>query len=73
MAARQWLSQFGRIKALNRRGTSCGLKHVAEHDIGYITNGAFIAAAIAEGFTVQRADDGPNACFNISTKAWRGQ
>jgi hypothetical protein len=72
MAARGWLRQFGKLKALNRRGTSYGLKHCAEDDVGYATNGVFIAAAIAEGFTVRRADfDSPNAWFNVSTKAWR--
>jgi hypothetical protein len=74
MAARGWLSQFGKIKALNRRGTSYGLKHCAEDDVGYATNGVFIAAAIAEGFTVRRAGaygDSPNAWCNISTEAWR--
>jgi hypothetical protein len=73
MAARGWLRQFRKIKALNRRGTSYGLKHDAEDDIGYVTNGCFIAAAIAEGFTVRRAGaygDSPNAWFNISTEAW---
>jgi hypothetical protein len=74
MAARDWLRRFGKIKALNRRGTSYGLKHCAEDDVGYATNGVFIAAAIAEGFTVRRAGaygDSPNAWFNISTEAWR--
>jgi hypothetical protein len=70
MAARGWLRRFNKIKALNRRGTSYGLKHCAQDDIGYVTNGVFIAAAIAEGFTVRRADGSPNAWFNISTEAW---
>ena len=48
------------------------LKHWAKDDVGYTTNGVFIAAAIAEGFTVRRTDPGsPNAFFNISTEAWR--
>ena len=72
LAARGWLRQFSKIKSLNRCGTSYGLKHVAEDDIGYVTNGVFIAAAIAEGFTVRCVDPGsPNAWFNISTEAWR--
>ena len=72
MAARGWLRQFRKIKALNRLGTSYGLKHCAEDDIGYVTNGCFIAAAIAEGFTVRRSQpDSPNALFNISIEAWR--
>jgi hypothetical protein len=49
MAARGWLRQFGKVKAPNRLETSYGLKHWAEDDIGYVTNGVFIAAAIAEG------------------------
>jgi hypothetical protein len=72
MAARGWLRQFSKIKAPNKCGTSYGLKHCAEDDIGYTTNGCFIAAAIAEGFAVRRTDyDSPNAWFNISTEAWR--
>ncbi len=45
MAARGWLSQFGKIRALNKHGTSYGLKHCAAGDIGYVTNGCFIASA----------------------------
>ena len=48
------------------------MKHIAEDDIGYVTNGVFSADAIAEGFTVRRAEPGSlNAWFNISTEAWR--
>jgi hypothetical protein len=67
LAARMWPNRFAKIKALNQTGTSYGLKHVAERDVGYLTNGAFIA----EGFAVRRVGDSPNAVFNISTKAWR--
>lgn len=49
MAARGWLRQFDKIKTVNKRGTSYGLKHGAARDIGYVTNGVFIAAALAEG------------------------
>lgn len=68
MKARSWLRQFKQIKAINKTGTSYGLKHVAERSIGYVTNGAFIAAAIAEGFRIERT--GPNAFLNISARAW---
>ena len=71
LAACRWLSQFAKIKTLNKRGTSYGLKHVAEREIGYCTNGVFIAAAIAEGFRVRREGRSPNAVFNISTTAWK--
>jgi hypothetical protein len=70
VATRIWLRQFSKIKTLNRAGSSYGLKHVAECDVGYITNGVFIAAAIAEGFRVSRIDNSPNAWLNISKAAW---
>src|SRR5262249_30734520 len=70
IVARRWLSQFTKLKSLNKGGSSYGLKHIAEHDIGYVTNGVFIAAAIAEGFSVQRIGNSPNAVFNISSAAW---
>jgi hypothetical protein len=69
-AARGWLRQFAKLKSFNKRGSSYGLKHVAEHDIGYVSNGVFIAAAIAEGFNVQRIGNSPNAWLNISSAAW---
>ena len=59
MAARGWLRQFRKIKTLNRSRTSYSLKHCAEDDIGYATNGCFIAAAIAEGFTVRCVEPVP--------------
>jgi hypothetical protein len=71
IVAREWLSQFPKTKAPNKTGTSYDLKHVPEDEIGYVSNGAFIAAAIAAGFTVRRIGDSPNAWLNISTVAWR--
>jgi hypothetical protein len=71
VAARGWLRRFNKRKSLNKCGSSYGLKHVAEGTIGYITNGVFIAAAIAEGFQARRIGDGPNAWFNISSQAWK--
>jgi hypothetical protein len=65
--ARQFIREIGRRrKTTNRRlGTSYGLKHEAERYMGaYISNGAFIAAAYLEGYTIER--DGPNACFSLS-------
>jgi hypothetical protein len=73
VVARGWLRRFSKLKSVNRRGSSYGLKHVAEHDIGYVTNGVFIAAAIAEGFSVRRIESSPNAWFNISSAAWEQQ
>jgi hypothetical protein len=70
IATRAWLRRHNKRKTINKSGTSYGLKHIAERDVGYITNGVFIAAAVAEGFRVVRDGDGPNAWLNISETAW---
>jgi hypothetical protein len=68
----EWLKRQPRTKNLNRRaGTSYGLKHEAEKEVGYMHNGMFIAAAIACGFKVERDDNGPNAFMNISVRSVR--
>jgi hypothetical protein len=65
-----WLGRQARTKRINpRAGSSYGLKHAAEHEVGYSTNGMFIAAAVACGFCIQRIGDSPNAYLNISTTA----
>jgi hypothetical protein len=63
VAARNWLAQWEKRTRVNRRGTSYGLKHAAEVEIGYLDNGALIAAAIAEGIQVR-----PEG--NIGKEAW---
>lgn len=63
----EWLSDKAKIKTINKRHTSYGLKHMAEKEIGYITNGAFICAAVFCGFDFKAS--GPNAHFNISEKS----
>jgi hypothetical protein len=72
LAARLWLRHFNKTKGPSRLGTSYGLKHVMQYAIDcYVTNGVFIAAAIAESFVVRRvSDSSPNAWFNISARAW---
>lgn len=69
----EWLRRQPRTKNPNRRvGTSYGIKHEAEKEVGYMLNGMFIAAAIACGFKVQRMEDnGPNAYLNISVRCYR--
>lgn len=66
--ARKWLCDKPRTGHVNpKAGTSYGLKHLAAHTVGYVTNGAFIAAAIAEGYEVKQCAPGsPNAWFNLS-------
>jgi hypothetical protein len=70
-AARAWLRQFPKIKQFRRHGSSNGLKHAAAYDLGYVTNGVLIAAALAEGFRAERVDSSPNARIAISARAWK--
>jgi len=68
--ARDWLAGKPRTIRVNpSAGSSYGLKHLAEHDIGYVTNGVFIAAALAEGFKLEVPRGSPNAWFNIGKRA----
>jgi len=75
----EWLSEAKRTKHINQHRTSYGWKHTAsnrlmeKHNNGddyYISNGAFIAAAIDLGFIVKRCAHAPrNAWLNISKTA----
>lgn len=50
----------------NERMSSYGLKHLAERFQGYISNGAFIVAALRLGFrAVPTAPDSPNVYFDM--------
>lgn len=65
----RWLSRFSKTKTIRKSHSSYGLKHICERDVGYITNGLFIAAAIHCGFDFQRSSlMSPNLFFNISKK-----
>lgn len=65
-----WLSNIDKIKSINKVHSSYGLKHIAEKQIGYITNGVFIAAAISCGFEFKPiAEDSINVHFNMSEKS----
>ncbi len=64
-----WLSTKAKIKTTNKRHTSYGLKHIAEEEIGYVMNGAFIAAAVHLGFSFELISDSPNVYFGISEKS----
>lgn len=68
----RWLAGQRRTKTVwDGSPNSYGLKHLAENDIGYVTNGMFIAAGISIGLLVKR--DGPNAVFNLSRKTESGR
>lgn len=63
----EWLRDKKRTKYVNRRmGTTYGLKHRATRDVGYMGSGAFIAAAIDLGFTIQRIDRRSECHINIA-------
>ena len=64
----EWLGQIDKIKTINSHRSSYGLKHLAEKDIGYITNGVFIAAAIHCGYPYRIEPGDPNVCFGMSMK-----
>jgi hypothetical protein len=57
------------IKTINRDNSSYNLKHRAEHDIGYIANGVFIAAALIACYEVKYVHGSINVYFNMSKKA----
>ena len=68
-AACQWLATKAKTKTVNRKRSSYGLKHLAEDEIGYVTNGAFIAAAVHSGFPYEILVDSPNVLIGISEKS----
>lgn len=58
-------------KSFNRKISSYGLKHIAEHYIGeYVANGELIAAMIAS-YHRYRPNNGVNAEFSIAHKSVR--
>jgi hypothetical protein len=64
---REWIREnVGRRKTINHARNSYGLKHVVERVTEtYITNGAFIRAALDEGFEIEPCGK-KNAYFNFS-------
>ena len=68
-----WLVGLKKIKTIDRNMSSYWLKHEAEASIGFITNGAFIAAAIHCGFPYRIRPDSPNVCFGISLRSLKAQ
>jgi len=65
---------IGHTKTVNTKGNSSyGLKHIVEDMIHhYISNGMFMAAALACGYKMKyKSDDGPNAYFAMSQKDWK--
>lgn len=64
---KKWLAEFARKrKSINDRRWSYSLKHTVERwaDL-YISNGAFIQAAIELGYNYKRVQNGLNANFDM--------
>jgi len=71
--ARRWLAGRARRKTVNRNHSSYHWKHVAESAEGaYVSNGALIAAALADGFPVGRVSGALNAWIGIGRKLTGG-
>jgi hypothetical protein len=66
MVTRLWLRRFPKSQRFYP-GSSYYLKHICEQEAEvYITNGAFIAAGVVEGFQIKRVRSSPNCLINIS-------
>ncbi len=63
----EWLAAKSAIKTADK--DSYWLKHQAEREIGYVTNGSFIAAAIHSGFPYRLAPGSTNVFFGISHRS----
>ncbi len=71
-ATANWLLQnVPATKTINEKHTSYGIKHTADKDIGYVTNGVFIAAAIIADYPYKIPADSPNVMFGMSERALR--
>ena len=53
-------------KTINYRHTSYGLKHIAERETGYVTNGQFILAALIMGYRMGKPNYNPSFNMNES-------
>lgn len=70
LICQDWISQCKVVKTIDKTHTSYGHKHRVERWAGrYISNGAFIAAAIALGIPVQYIYRSPNIFTAISKKS----
>lgn len=66
----EWLKQVDRINSINWKHSSMGWKDLARRDIGYVSQGMFIAAAIHAGFPYDRMPDQMAAWFGMSNRSY---
>mgnify|MGYP000932178475 CR=1 FL=1 len=67
-----WCYSIAKIKSINLKRTSYGLKHIFENSKNgfYITNGAFKGAMLECGFDYKPvSSSSPNWHFNVSEKS----
>ena len=64
-----WLERIEPTQTIRRRWNSYGIKHIAERDIGYVSDGMFIAAAIHSGFAYERMPSSCSVYFNMSERS----
>ncbi|MEV0214384.1 YozE family protein [Micromonospora sp. NPDC050695] len=71
-AAYDWITTLRRCRITRDTATSYGLKHEGEQaGIGYVTNGAFIAAAYLAGVTVKAKRGEANPQIGVTTAPYR--
>lgn len=77
-ACADWVKKQARARSWYTRSTSYGFKHVVERrfklvdEYLYVSNGAFIAAALGLGWEARRAEGNtPNAYFRFSPRTVR--
>ncbi len=68
---KEWIQQYALPTERFGHYSSYFLKHVVERWAGeYVSNGAFIQAALELGYSVRRTEDTPNAVFNMEFPQW---
>lgn len=75
--AHRYLAHVNAIKSFGAGGSSYGLKHDAERynkalpntENPYVSNGAFICAALHNGFKMRLRGTSPNPVFNMSARS----
>jgi hypothetical protein len=67
---RLWISENCRIRdTFNHTRNSYAFKHAVKYYTrSYVSNGAFIAAALELGYDIKMIGRGPNALFNMGKK-----
>lgn len=66
----EWLRRnVAPTKKMCTSGNSYSFKHTAEREIGYVTNGVFIAAGVVAGYPHQLVDGSPNVRFGFSARS----